>query len=73
MQKIKNIFHLLLSWFFTFLYGYPIRKLKTILVTGTDGKTTTSFMIYQTLSSAGKKVGIVSTVEARIGDKHFCT
>lgn len=43
-------------------YDYPASALKVIGVTGTNGKTTTCFMIYQMLKSAGKKVGMMTTV-----------
>ena len=43
-------------------YDYPASALKVIGVTGTNGKTTTCFMIYQMLKSAGKKVGIMTTI-----------
>jgi UDP-N-acetylmuramoyl-L-alanyl-D-glutamate--2,6-diaminopimelate ligase len=43
-------------------YGYPSRKLKIIGVTGTDGKTTTTHLIHDILQTAGKKVGILSTI-----------
>jgi UDP-N-acetylmuramoyl-L-alanyl-D-glutamate--2,6-diaminopimelate ligase len=47
-------------------YGFPSKKLKVIGVTGTDGKTTTTNMIYQILKSAGKRVSMVSTINAEI-------
>ena len=50
-------------------YGYPARKLTTIGVTGTDGKTTTSNLLYQILLAAGFKTGMISTVNAVIGDE----
>jgi UDP-N-acetylmuramoyl-L-alanyl-D-glutamate--2,6-diaminopimelate ligase len=50
-------------------YGFPARKLVMIGVTGTDGKTTTSNLIYQILKAAGLKAGIISTVNATIGDE----
>jgi UDP-N-acetylmuramoyl-L-alanyl-D-glutamate--2,6-diaminopimelate ligase len=47
-------------------YGYPSRHLAVIGVTGTDGKTTTSTLIYSILKAAGVKVGLISTVSAVI-------
>ncbi len=54
-------------------YFFPEKKLKIIAVTGTDGKTTTSTLIYQLLKEAGYKVGLISTVAAYIGDKELDT
>ncbi len=51
------------------LYGYPARNMVIIGVTGTDGKTTTSNLIYHILRCAGLKVGMISTVNAIIGDQ----
>ncbi len=50
-------------------YGFPARKLTMIGVTGTDGKTTTTNMIYQILLAAGYKSGMISTINAVIGDQ----
>ncbi len=50
-------------------YGYPARKLTMIGVTGTDGKTTTINLLYQILLTAGIKAGMISTVNAVIGDQ----
>lgn len=50
-------------------YGNPSTKLKVIGVTGTDGKTTTASLIYWLLKNSNKKVGLVSTVSAIIGEK----
>jgi UDP-N-acetylmuramoyl-L-alanyl-D-glutamate--2,6-diaminopimelate ligase len=48
-------------------YGHPARKMTIIGVTGTDGKTTTTNLIYSILQTAGFNTGMVSTVNAIIG------
>jgi UDP-N-acetylmuramoyl-L-alanyl-D-glutamate--2,6-diaminopimelate ligase len=48
---------------------HPGRKLTVVGVTGTDGKTTTSNLLFQILKIAGIKAGLVSTVNAVIGDE----
>ena len=50
-------------------YDYPARELTMLGVTGTDGKTTTSNFLYQILREAGLKVGMISTVNAIIGNQ----
>ena len=50
-------------------YGYPARQLVVIGVTGTDGKTTTVNLIYKILRAANLKAGLISTVNAVIGDR----
>ena len=50
-------------------FGYPAEKLKTIGITGTKGKTTTTYMIKSILEETGHKVGLIGTIEAIIGDK----
>jgi UDP-N-acetylmuramoyl-L-alanyl-D-glutamate--2,6-diaminopimelate ligase len=50
-------------------YGYPARKMTMIGVTGTDGKTTTCNLLYQILITAGLKAGMISTVNAQVGDE----
>ncbi|MFQ5492708.1 MAG: Mur ligase family protein [Candidatus Dojkabacteria bacterium] len=73
IQKLKNFFHLLQSVQANIRYGFPARKLKIIGVTGTDGKTTTTAMIYHILKQSGLKVGYISTIDAKIGDKNLDT
>lgn len=50
-------------------FGYPAEKLKVIGITGTKGKTTTTYMVKSILESAGHKVGLIGTIEAIIGDE----
>jgi UDP-N-acetylmuramoyl-L-alanyl-D-glutamate--2,6-diaminopimelate ligase len=50
-------------------YGHPSKKLKFIGVTGTNGKTTTSHLMKSILEAAGEKVGLVGTIEYKIGDR----
>lgn len=50
-------------------YGYPSRKLRLIGVTGTNGKTSITHLIKSILEESGKKVGIMGTLYAKIGNK----
>ncbi|MCI9000347.1 MAG: UDP-N-acetylmuramoyl-L-alanyl-D-glutamate--2,6-diaminopimelate ligase [Clostridia bacterium] len=50
-------------------YDNPSRKMKLIGVTGTKGKTTTTFMIKKILEKAGHKVGLIGTIAIYIGEK----
>lgn len=50
-------------------YGNPSRRLRLIGVTGTKGKSTVSYLIKQILVAAGKKVGLIGTIQNEIGDK----
>lgn len=50
-------------------YNHPSKKFKLIGVTGTKGKTTTTFMIKEILEKAGKKVGLIGTIATYINGK----
>lgn len=52
-------------------YGNPAEKLKLIGLTGTNGKTTTTFLVKQILENIGKKVGLIGTVQNMIGDEIY--
>ncbi|MBQ7795916.1 MAG: UDP-N-acetylmuramoyl-L-alanyl-D-glutamate--2,6-diaminopimelate ligase, partial [Lachnospiraceae bacterium] len=54
-------------------FGYPAEKLTTIGLTGTKGKTTSSYMIKTVLEAAGKKTGLIGTNGAVIGDERIPT
>src|SRR3990167_589651 len=67
-KKIEPYGHLLEGILFNVLYSFPARKLKVIGVTGTNGKTTTCFLIQRMLHEAGYKVGLMTTVAYGAGD-----
>ncbi|MCF0134512.1 MAG: UDP-N-acetylmuramoyl-L-alanyl-D-glutamate--2,6-diaminopimelate ligase [Blautia sp.] len=50
-------------------FGYPAEKLTTIGITGTKGKTTTTYMVKSILENAGHKVGLIGTIETIIGER----
>lgn len=52
-------------------FDYPAEKMKVIGITGTKGKTTTTFMVKGILEHAGYKVGLIGTIETIIGDTHI--
>ena len=52
------------SW----IYGEPSKQLRVLGVTGTNGKTTTSYLLDAGLRAAGQKTGLVGTIETRIGE-----
>lgn len=62
-----------LAWLAAATYNFPARKLRMIGVTGTDGKTSTSSMIHHILTQSGVKAGMISTVNALIGDQEIDT
>ncbi|MCD7957779.1 MAG: UDP-N-acetylmuramoyl-L-alanyl-D-glutamate--2,6-diaminopimelate ligase [Lachnospiraceae bacterium] len=52
-------------------FGYPANEMRIIGVTGTKGKTTTTYMVKSILESAGYKVGLIGTIEAIIGEERI--
>lgn len=52
-------------------FDHPARKLKTIGITGTKGKTTTTYMVKSILESAGIKTGLIGTIESIVGEKRI--
>ncbi len=70
-QDLKNIYHLLVACLANVCYGFPSRKFIVIGVTGTDGKTTTTSLIYHILQTSGKKTLMISSVGAIIDGKEY--
>ncbi|HWF41067.1 MAG TPA: Mur ligase family protein, partial [Acidothermaceae bacterium] len=52
------------SW----IYGEPSKQLRVLGVTGTNGKTTTSYLLDAGLRAAGERTGLVGTIETRVGE-----
>lgn len=66
-QRVEPVGHLAEAVFWNVAYGFPGRGLKVIGVTGTNGKTTTSFLIHHMLVEAGYNAGIMTTVGYGVG------
>ena len=71
----KNVFsriepwgHLVEAVILNVLNGFPARDLKVIGVTGTNGKTSTSFLIHRMLTNSGYKAGLMTTVAYGVGN-----
>lgn len=54
-------------------HGFPARRLTVVGVTGTDGKTTTCNLLHSILTAAGRRAGLITTVNALIGEQVFDT
>lgn len=54
-------------------FGYPAKELVTIGITGTKGKTTTTYMIKGVLEAAGKKAGLIGTIGSMIGEEKIAS
>ncbi len=71
IQKIKNIYHLIVVILANVLFLFPGRRLTVIGITGTDGKTTAANIIYHILTSSGEKAAIISSLGAVIDKKKY--
>ncbi|HSI94171.1 MAG TPA: Mur ligase family protein, partial [Jiangellaceae bacterium] len=55
------------------VYGEPAKHLLMLGVTGTNGKTTTTYLLEAGLRAAGHRTGLIGTVETRVGDEHVAS
>lgn len=73
-NEVVNLFrHFPAAVLANIIHGFPSRGMKFIGITGTDGKTTTTNMIYRILKDAGKKAAMVSTINAEINGEKIDT
>ncbi len=74
-QPVINLYHLLVAVAANLRYGFPARSARVVMVTGTNGKTTTAAMISQILITTGHKVGTITTAYYTYGtdDKEINT
>ncbi|QXP77660.1 MULTISPECIES: UDP-N-acetylmuramoyl-L-alanyl-D-glutamate--2,6-diaminopimelate ligase [Winogradskyella] len=68
--KVENS-HQALAYMAANFYEHPSENLKLVGVTGTNGKTTVSSLLYQLFKKAGYKVGLLSTVKIMVGDNEY--
>jgi UDP-N-acetylmuramoyl-L-alanyl-D-glutamate--2,6-diaminopimelate ligase len=55
------------------VYGDPVRALRTVAVTGTNGKTTTTFLVDGGLRAAGCRTGLIGTIETRVAGERLAS
>ena len=53
------------------LYGHPSRSMQVVGITGTNGKTTTAYLLHAVFEAAGKKCGLLGTVTYSLGDQEL--
>lgn len=73
IRSLKAVYHFIVAIAANIWFGFPGRKLTIIGVTGTDGKTTTTTLIYHILKKAGKKVSMITSVHAEVAGKTYDT
>ena len=56
-----------------YVYGEPARDLLMLGITGTNGKTTTGYLVECGLRAAGHRAGLIGTIETRVGDEQFAS
>ena len=67
-MAIEPYGHLAEAFLFNLINGFPARGMKVIGVTGTNGKTSTAYLIHRMLQDAGYNAGLMTTVAWGVGD-----
>lgn len=70
-QSWLKPYHYFLARASSWYYGHPSRKLVVIGVTGTNGKTTTSYFLAKALEASGQKTGLTSTAMLKVGEREW--
>ncbi len=73
IRSLKGLYHLLVAVFANIWFKFPSRHLTVIGITGTDGKTTTTTLIYEILKASGLKTSMITSVHAVIAAKSYDT
>jgi len=69
VQDVRSAAGIAASW----IYGEPMHSLAAVGITGTNGKTTVTYLIHQLLTAAGRESGLIGTVETRIGHERVAS
>ncbi len=69
-KKIYNLKHLFLAWYGAYKYHHPSEEIFVIGITGTSGKSSTTYFLRQMLEYAGFKVGSLSTIDFYVAGEH---
>ncbi len=68
--RVEDV-HYALAFVSAAFFGHPARQMKIIGITGTKGKTTTTYLVKSILEQAGRKVGLIGTIEIIAGKTHI--
>ncbi len=68
--RVEDV-HYALAFVSAAFFGHPARQMKIIGITGTKGKTTTTYLVKSILEQAGRKVGLIGTIEIIAGETHI--
>ena len=68
--RVKDT-HYAMAFLSAAFFGHPAKEMKIIGITGTKGKTTTTYLVKSILENSGRKVGLIGTIEIIIGDTHI--